>query len=137
MLATVAGYAAKSWWTEQTQSGPLPGRCTIGPGDASITISNGGVIRTTTAPTIEVNGRVTLDGGRLETAAVSVLTHRGLIQGSGVIDIAGFNILTSGANRGRVYTSPATISFLPALVATPVSSILTEASSKSWAASAI
>ncbi len=110
MLATVAGSRGEvvvdgtdSIWT-------VAGALTTGPGDASITVSNGGVVRTATGPTIEVNGRVTLDGGRLETAGTPgplplPFTHRGLIQGSGVIDVPTFNIATSGANRGRLYAS--------------------------------
>ncbi len=87
---------SNSLWT-------ITGSLVTGADDATITISNGGVIRTSVVPSFLANSRIILDGGRLESTAAGNISHQGWLEGSGVIDAGGFNIL---GTTGQVYGGP-------------------------------
>ncbi|MBX3427296.1 MAG: PEP-CTERM sorting domain-containing protein [Pirellulales bacterium] len=74
-------------------------------GEAYVTVSNGGVVRSTTL-SITAGGRVTLAGGRWEAASASnsAVIVSGLFEGSGVVDAQGVTI-SGGAARGRLQTA--------------------------------
>jgi T5SS/PEP-CTERM-associated repeat protein len=55
------------------------------PGEAQLTISNGGIVRTTGPTIVAPLGRLTLAGGRLEAGATG-LQNGGVVEGSGVIE---------------------------------------------------
>lgn len=75
-------------------------------GEASITLSNGGVLSTTTSSLINALARLTLAGGRWESThlASDAIVVAGLLEGSGTIDAQGVTI-NVGPPRGRLYTS--------------------------------
>jgi len=55
------------------------------PGEATLTISNDALVRTTGAVDVAAAGEVVLLGGRLEMGAIGGLTNGGLVRGSGRI----------------------------------------------------
>jgi hypothetical protein len=66
-------------------------------GEAHLTISGGGVVRTTSVSRVAALGRITLDGGRLEIAGLPVgLQNSGVIDGNGTIEVPTTN------NGGRI-----------------------------------
>jgi T5SS/PEP-CTERM-associated repeat protein len=73
---------------------------TTGAGEANVTVSNGGVISASSIPWGS-NGRLTLNGGRLEVTG-SGITNQGLIRGHGTIDSVTFNNQQNGSIRGRL-----------------------------------
>jgi T5SS/PEP-CTERM-associated repeat protein len=81
----------------------ITGSLATGADDATITISNGGVIRTSVVPGFLAKSRIILDGGRLESTSAGNISNQGYLEGSGVIDAAGFNIL---GTTGQVYEGP-------------------------------
>ncbi len=79
----------------------IAGRLNTIAGDANITISNGGVVSTTDFITILPGGRVTLDGGRLESTVNASIS--GILEGSGTMDIP--QITLTGPAPKRLHTS--------------------------------
>jgi T5SS/PEP-CTERM-associated repeat protein len=66
-------------------------------GEAHLTISGGGVVRTSSVARVAALGRITLDGGRLEIAGLPVgLQNSGVIEGNGTIEVPTAN------NGGRI-----------------------------------
>jgi len=62
------------------------------PGEAKLTISNGGLVTATGVLRVAAAGELRLDGGRIESAAGSGLTNNGLVRGGGTIDAAVTNV---------------------------------------------
>jgi hypothetical protein len=56
------------------------------PGEAQLTISNGGRVRSSTVARVNALGRLTLDGGRLESESPMGLANAGIVEGNGIIE---------------------------------------------------
>lgn len=67
------------------------------PGEAKLTISNGGLVTATGVARVAAAGELRLDGGRLESDAGSGLTNNGLVRGGGTIAAA-----VSNTNLGEI-----------------------------------
>jgi hypothetical protein len=76
------------------------GSFTTSIGEAHIEISNGGTM-TVNSVQIAAGGRMSLDGGRVESTS-GPFNNQGLVRGSGVIDVSNFNNQFSNNVRGRV-----------------------------------
>jgi T5SS/PEP-CTERM-associated repeat protein len=63
--------------------------------DSTITISNGGVIRTSVVPNFSAKTHIRLDGGRLESTSAGNISSSGFLEGSGTIEAGGLNLFGS------------------------------------------
>ncbi|MEX2172273.1 MAG: PEP-CTERM sorting domain-containing protein [Pirellulales bacterium] len=56
------------------------------PGEAHLTISNGGIVSSSSLTRVAAQGRLTLDGGRLEIGSATGLLNTGIVEGGGTIE---------------------------------------------------
>jgi T5SS/PEP-CTERM-associated repeat protein len=70
------------------------------PGEANLTISNGGLVTTTGVTRVGEAGELRLDGGRLHVQIAGGLTNNGLVRGGGTIVGAVTNSLTGEIRVG-------------------------------------
>jgi T5SS/PEP-CTERM-associated repeat protein len=71
------------------------------PGEATLTISNGGLVKSAQTTTVRAAGTLVLDGGRLEAGSATGLSNQGLVIGGGTIANAVTNTAT-----GRMQVDP-------------------------------
>ena len=82
------------------------------PGEAHLTIADGGVVRSSNVTRVNALGRITLDGGRLEAGGTTALLNTGIVEGFGTIESqisdnnAGGQI--RARSRGLVFTGSLT-----------------------------
>jgi T5SS/PEP-CTERM-associated repeat protein len=56
------------------------------PGEAHLTIADGGLVRASMMTRVNALGRITFDGGRLEAGGTTALLNSGIVEGSGTIE---------------------------------------------------
>jgi T5SS/PEP-CTERM-associated repeat protein len=69
------------------------------PGQAHLTISNGGLVRSSSLTQVGANGRLTLDDGRLEIGGTVGLLNTGTVEGNGTIEA----IKVDNSAGGRIW----------------------------------
>ncbi|HEY3391286.1 MAG TPA: hypothetical protein VGK58_01170 [Lacipirellulaceae bacterium] len=69
------------------------------PGEAHLTISNGGLARSSSVTRVNANGRLTLDAGRLEIGGTVGLLNTGAVDGNGTIELLKFDNNAGGRLR--------------------------------------
>jgi T5SS/PEP-CTERM-associated repeat protein len=71
------------------------------PGEGHLTISNGGLVRSSSISRVAGNGRLTLNAGRMEVGGTIGLFNTGIIEGNGAIEVIKIDNNAGGRLRPR------------------------------------